>query len=61
MWAHRSSKKERKGGVKENTGDEKEFRSKGLWCGSITLPALRKILTSVSVKGDNSFDENNIS
>lgn len=32
-----------------------------LYQSTITLPALRKILTSVSSKGDNSFDENTIS
>ena len=44
---------------KKTQGMRRDLGHKG--CGWVTIPALRKILTSVSVKGDNSFDENNIS
>ena len=44
---------------KKTQGMRRDLGHKG--CGWVTLPALRKILTSLSVKGDKSFDMNIIS
>ena len=46
---------------KKTQGMRRDLGHKGCGWVKITLPALRKISTSVSSKGDNTFDENIIS